>query len=347
MSKSLIIDPGHGGSDTGAIGFGIKEKDWNLKISLYQYHRLKDLGANVAITRTTDEELNSSKRTALIKNKFDYCMSNHFNAFNGTARGVETIYSIYSDDDIATKLANAIVGISKLPLRRVFARKGNNGDYYFMHRQTGTTQTTIVEYGFIDNKQDYNYYANDDNFYAVAEKVVEVWCEILNINYVEPNEQSKQTDKTNKTILQMAIEVERGIHGIGHENRRRSLGVTDAVYQEVRREVNRRAGAIVKPTPKPTKTILQMAKEIEKGIHGIGHEKRRKSLGINQTEYERVRSLVNERAGIKKPKLKSIDVIAKEVKAGKWGNGTERRKLLESAGYSYRKVQTEVNKLFK
>src|SRR5690625_2280369 len=144
MSKTLIIDAGHGGNDPGASGFGVVEKDWTLKISLYQYNRLKELGANVAITRTNDKTLDSNARTALIRNKYDYCMSNHFNAFNGTARGVETIHSIFANDTIAKRLANVIVKASGLPFRRVFTRTLPNNpkqDYYYMHRLTGNTQT--------------------------------------------------------------------------------------------------------------------------------------------------------------------------------------------------------------
>ena len=198
MSKSLIIDPGHGGTDPGASGFGVKEKDWVLKMSIYQYNRLKELGAKVAITRTTDKTLDSVARTGLIKSKYDYCMSNHFNAFNGTARGVETIHSIYASNSIAKRLADVIVATSKLPLRRVFKLAGNNGDYYFMHRLTGATNTTIVEYGFIDNKADHDYFKNEDNFYKVAEAVVKEWCSILGVKYVAKGGATVSKSSTSK-----------------------------------------------------------------------------------------------------------------------------------------------------
>lgn len=186
MAKSLIIDPGHGGTDSGAVGFYTKEKEWTFLISLYQYERLKELGANVALTRNRDRTLDSNERAALIKDKYDYCMSNHFNAFNGTARGVETIHSIYSSGEVAKRIARAIVDTSKLPLRRVFSRKGSDGrDYYFIHRLTGKTESIIVEYGFIDNKADHDYYANMTNFFQVAESVVKVWCEVLGVTYKE------------------------------------------------------------------------------------------------------------------------------------------------------------------
>lgn len=46
-------------------------------------------------------------------------------------------------------------------------------------------------------------------------------------------------------------------------------------------------------------------------------------------------------------KKKSVTVIAKEVIDGKWGNGSERKTLLQNAGYSYNKVQKKVNELLK
>lgn len=47
------------------------------------------------------------------------------------------------------------------------------------------------------------------------------------------------------------------------------------------------------------------------------------------------------------PKKKTLTEIAKEVIAGKWGNGAERRKKLEAAGYDYKSVQKKVNALLK
>ena len=44
---------------------------------------------------------------------------------------------------------------------------------------------------------------------------------------------------------------------------------------------------------------------------------------------------------------KTVDQIAKEVLAGKWGNGSDRKKRLEAAGYNYSSVQVAVNALTK
>ena len=48
-----------------------------------------------------------------------------------------------------------------------------------------------------------------------------------------------------------------------------------------------------------------------------------------------------------KPVKKSVNTLAKEVLAGKWGNGTDRKNRLTKAGYDYNKVQAAVNKLVK
>lgn len=63
--------------------------------------------------------------------------------------------------------------------------------------------------------------------------------------------------------------------------------------------------------------------------------------------YQAVQDQVNALLkGNEKP-TKSVTEVAREVIAGKWGNGTERKKRLEAAGYSYQAVQDKVNGLLK
>ena len=45
--------------------------------------------------------------------------------------------------------------------------------------------------------------------------------------------------------------------------------------------------------------------------------------------------------------MKSVDEIAREVLAGKWGNGTDRKSRITSAGYDYTAVQAKVNELLR
>ncbi|WP_423188954.1 N-acetylmuramoyl-L-alanine amidase family protein [Alkalibacterium sp. f15] len=187
MTKTLIIDPGHGGKDGGARGFGVDEKDWNLKMSLYQYIRLKALGVDVSLTRREDNTLEPVQRVARIKNQYDLCLSNHWNAFNGEARGVEGIYSVHGKPDLATDLVDRVVAKTGLPKRRVFKREIKKGvDYYYMHRLTGKTETVILEYGFIDHPTDFNHYADNTQFQLAAEAVIEGLCLATGHVYRQP-----------------------------------------------------------------------------------------------------------------------------------------------------------------
>lgn len=197
MSKKLDIDGGHGGRDGGANGFGVNEKDWTLRISQYQFERLKALGADVAMTRTSDVTLDPAPRTQRIRQrKPDFCISNHWNAFNGSAHGVETIHSVFANSKMATDLCDAIVKATGLHKRRVFSRRHpQGGDYYFMHRNTGSTQTTIIEYGFIDNRNDHNHFRNQANFLKAAEAVIEVMCKYLGVTYRTPSQMTAPKEK--------------------------------------------------------------------------------------------------------------------------------------------------------
>ncbi|MBQ9833652.1 MAG: N-acetylmuramoyl-L-alanine amidase [Bacilli bacterium] len=69
--KTIAIDAGHGGKDPGTTYKDIYEKDINLKISLYLKEMLKNLGANVIMTREGDYDLSSPSAYARKKSDFD------------------------------------------------------------------------------------------------------------------------------------------------------------------------------------------------------------------------------------------------------------------------------------
>ena len=105
----------------------------------------------------------------------------------------------------------------------------------------------------------------------------------------------------------------------------------------------------VEPEKPKLKSVDEIAAEVMAGKWGNG-EARKQALIKAGYDYAAVQAAVNKLAnGGKtepaKPVLKSNAEIAKEVMAGKWGNGTERKKKLEAAGYNYAAVQAEVTKL--
>ena len=95
-NELVIIDAGHGGIDSGAVGNGLEEKDLTLEISTYMYNRLKELGVPVVITRDQDEYLPKDKRIDRIKElKRGYqntlLVSNHINAGGAEGQSVTNI----------------------------------------------------------------------------------------------------------------------------------------------------------------------------------------------------------------------------------------------------------------
>lgn len=80
-AMTVMIDPGHGGADPGAVGHGIREKDVNLDIALRVGEVLAARGFDVLMTRTEDEYLSLQQRVRLARNsRAELFVSIHANA---------------------------------------------------------------------------------------------------------------------------------------------------------------------------------------------------------------------------------------------------------------------------
>lgn len=161
----IYIDCGHGGSDSGAVGCGQYEKNLNLDYGLKLGQMLQEYkNVEIKYCRTNDTNPSLRDRTNDSDNwGSNLYLSCHLNAFNGEARGTETIYSIYASDifkklcyDIGMSISNNL----GIPFRRSFSKKGNNGDYYHVIRETNC-EAIIIEALFIDNRNDMNKYNSD------------------------------------------------------------------------------------------------------------------------------------------------------------------------------------------
>ncbi len=107
--KRIVIDPGHGGEDQGAVGKGgLKEKDVVLDISLELAKIIKkNTDLEVILTRDTDTYIKLSERAAFAREKkADIFISIHANANkNKKFSGVEVYYLNNTDDRAAQKVA--------------------------------------------------------------------------------------------------------------------------------------------------------------------------------------------------------------------------------------------------
>lgn len=187
--RKVIIDPGHGGTDSGATGNNLLEKDYNLLISKYMYDRFKELGVPVAITRDSDTTLSPTDRVNTILNKFGnssdvILISNHVNS--GGGEGAEVIYALRNRDTLAKRILENI-GAAGQTTRKYYQRRlpsDTSKDYYFIHRNTGNLEPLIVEYGFIDNSKDVEFLK--ENYKELAEAVIAAVANYIGVPYTPP-----------------------------------------------------------------------------------------------------------------------------------------------------------------
>ena len=183
---TICLDPGHGGSDSGATAFGAKESDLTLKIAQYCKEELAKYDVNVVMTRTTDTRL-SEEAAMDLKNRVEvakkagasYFISIHINsAQNSAAHGAEVYYPNTSGNkNLSTNGQNLAKAIQKqltalgLYDRGIKIRNYTDGttssnpnssdqDYYGVIRYAKQANITglIVEHCFISNKEEFDKY---------------------------------------------------------------------------------------------------------------------------------------------------------------------------------------------
>lgn len=148
----LTIDPGHGGSDPGAIGpTGLQEKEVNLKIAFKVGELLQKQGLNINYTRTADTGMGLSARAKFANNsKAKYFLSIHNNAAeNSAASGIETFALAPggNGEKLAKAIRNNLVSVLGLVNRGVkFAN-------FAVLRETDMP-AALVEVCFISNPKE-------------------------------------------------------------------------------------------------------------------------------------------------------------------------------------------------
>lgn len=159
--KIITLDPGHGGSDPGAIGAsGLKEKQITLEISMRVKELLEKEGAKVYMTRTTDKDVyapNASDRAELQarvnvaeKHNSDLFLSLHINSsVNKSVGGFSSYYYPKTDNDL--KIAKTIqdkfaknFGVDNLGVRQA--------NFYVVKRCS--MPATLLEMCFISNPKE-------------------------------------------------------------------------------------------------------------------------------------------------------------------------------------------------
>lgn len=159
-TKPVVIDPGHGGKDPGAIGCnGVREKDVNLRIARRVTALLRQQGVEVRMTRNSDSfmELNDRAEVSNQVNARLFVSIHADSARNSAARGY-TVFIPASRCAQSNPLASGIL--------REFASTGmvNRGTRKADYRVLRLTKcpAVLVETGFLSNRLDARKLASDE-----------------------------------------------------------------------------------------------------------------------------------------------------------------------------------------
>lgn len=203
----IVIDPSKGGRESGVTGNGIVEKDYNLLISEYIFNRLKSLGADVKIIRTTDEYISEDDRANKILNAYGnnskvVALSN---MLGNTGSGAEIIYALRNNSNLASALAENLDDAG-LTVSKYYQRRSENDtskDYYNIQKDTGLIETIIVNYGNINNINEATNIKNEWEDYAEA--VVKSLANYTNVPYYkEVESQEIYTVKKGDSLWKIA-----------------------------------------------------------------------------------------------------------------------------------------------
>lgn len=166
--KVVVIDPGHGGIDYGAIRSGINEKDITTDVSAKVAKMLRSDGYTVYMTRDEDKTVSLQERVDFSENHNpDIFVSIHVNSSEGTtATGIETHY--YHDYSI---------GLAKV-VHAAMAKHVNSKDrglfkskFYVINHTT--VPAILVEIGFISNEEEREDMISEKRKQATAKAIVE------------------------------------------------------------------------------------------------------------------------------------------------------------------------------
>jgi N-acetylmuramoyl-L-alanine amidase len=162
----IVLDAGHGGTDSGAVGNGLREKDLTLNIVKKIDDMLKDYeGVEIIYTRTNDRFIELSERAAIANRaKADFFLSVHINAGGGTGfesyifNGNVSAKTIAYQNVIHGEIMKAIGGVRD---------RGKKRANYAVLRET-KMPAILTENLFIDNANDAEKLKSDQFLQQIA-----------------------------------------------------------------------------------------------------------------------------------------------------------------------------------
>ncbi|WP_101842561.1 N-acetylmuramoyl-L-alanine amidase [Halobacillus sp. Marseille-P3879] len=180
-SAKIFIDPGHGGSDSGAEGNGLQEKDLTLEIALQTQGILDHEyeGHSLQLSRTTDQKVSLDDRTDMANNwGADYLVSIHVNAGGGTGFESYTYNGSYPGKDETNRLSGIVH--DEIVNQTGFNDRGKKEADFHMVRESAMP-AVLTENGFIDNGTDAEYLKSESYLTNIARGHAQGIADALNL----------------------------------------------------------------------------------------------------------------------------------------------------------------------
>ena len=166
--QMIVLDAGHGGSDTGAIGGGIYEKDITLDIAKRIEKILKSKGYDVKMTRSNDTYVSLQDRVEFSENHNpDIFVSVHVNSsVKPEITGIETHYYHQESMSLARTVHSSFASAIHSPDRGLFKSK-----FYVINHTT--SPAILIEIGFISNDEERNQLAGETRKQQTAQAIAD------------------------------------------------------------------------------------------------------------------------------------------------------------------------------
>lgn len=193
----VVIDPGHGGNDSGAVGpTGLFESHVAWRIACIVADLLERYGITVILTRNGDERVSLDKRVQIANSaNADYFISIHINsAKNNAATGTETF--AFAKGVEGDKLAHSI----QINLVKSIGLEDRGVKYNSMQVVRETTMPAcLTEVAFINNPNEEALLKQDEFLEKAAVGIVKGILEHLNIDYIPAPKKEVELTEEEKT----------------------------------------------------------------------------------------------------------------------------------------------------
>lgn len=173
QKKVLVIDAGHGGTDSGAIAKNkLKEKDVVLDIAFEILKLNKTLFKNefdIYLTRYKDTLISLSDRTRLAKAlKADVFVSLHCNASKTNSKGIEVYAHTVKKENTNASIALGLKILNEATDKLAFKKRGVKLANFQVLRELKDCPAVLVELGFMTNMDEANYFKKPKHKSALA-----------------------------------------------------------------------------------------------------------------------------------------------------------------------------------